>query len=207
MPAPPRLIAIAGPPGSGKSTLARALVERLGDAALVEMDDYQRMTELPIDAMADWLARGADHDELPVPLLGEHLAQLLGGRAVTVPSTGRRIEPRRHIVLETHFGRAHRATGGFIDWLVWLDTPADLALARNLRGFLGPLRQPQPAHALSARIDWIDGYLGHYIDVVARLLRLQRERVRPAADLCIDADALPGALALQVSRAAGWDLE
>ena len=203
MQTPTRLIAIAGPPGSGKSTLARALVRRLGDAALVEMDDYQRMTELPIDAVADWLARGADHDELPVPLLGEHLAQLLGGSAVVVPATGHRIEPRRHIVLETHFGRAHRATGGFIDWLVWLDTPADVALARNLRGFLAPLRQPQPAQALAGRLAWIDGYLGHYIEVVARLLQLQRERVRPAADLCIVADAPPDEMALQICRSAG----
>jgi uridine kinase len=185
----PRVIGIAGPPGSGKSTLAAALAARLGDAAVIDMDHYQRITDWPIEHVADWLARGADHDELPVPLLAEHLAQLRGGQAVTDPATGAPIQPRAHLLLETHFGRAHGATGSHIDRLVWLDTPADVALARNLRGFLATLqRLPANVAAWAGELRWIDGYLANYIDLVARLVRLQAERVRPGADLCIDGD-------------------
>lgn len=180
------VIGVSGPPGSGKSTWAGALAQALGDAEVVDMDHYQRMTELPIAAVAQWFARGADHDELPVPLLAEHLALLKQGRAVVDPATGRTLAPRRYILLETHFGRAHRATGGLIDLLLWLDTPADVALARNLRVFLSPLLGAQAS--ASQRLDglrWIDGYLDHYLVLVSDLVRLQRARVRPAADLHI----------------------
>jgi uridine kinase len=205
----PRIIGIAGPPGSGKSTLAAALAARLGDAAVIDMDHYQRMTDWPIERVADWLARGADHDELPVPLLAEHLALLRRGQAVTNPATGATIEPRAHLLLETHFGRAHGATAVHIDKLVWLDTPADLALARNLRGFLAPLRRSSANPAEWAEeLGWIDGYLANYIEVVSRLVRLQAERVRPGADLCVDggrpvmqiADDLKGWIAMASDR-------
>jgi energy-coupling factor transporter ATP-binding protein EcfA2 len=194
----PHVIAVAGPPGSGKSTLVAAIAHALGEAAVLSMDDYQQMTALPIGEIVRWMARGADHDELPVPWLGEHLAALKRGHPVTVPGTGATVQPRPHIVLETHFGRAHRATGQFIDWLVWLDTPPDIALARNLRHFIAPLLQPPAAAEVAALAAGVTGYLDNYVEVVAGLVHLQRERVRPAADQCVDGTAAPALLAQQV---------
>ena len=186
---PISLIGICGPPGSGKTTLARALVPLLGDAVHIEMDDYQRMTELPLEQIAGWFARGADHDELPVPHLAEHLALLKQGRSVVNPATGAVIRPARFIVLETHFGRAHRATGGLIDMLLWMDTPADVALARNLRTFMAPWLAPSTAGPAQADgLAWLDGYLSSYLALVAELLVVQRQRLRGAADLLVDPD-------------------
>ena len=181
-----RIIAVAGPPGSGKSTLCDALAQRLGDAVVVPMDHYQRMTSLPIEAVERWLERGADHDELPVPHLAEHLALLKAGQPVIDPRTGRTVAPRAHIVFETHFGRAHAGTGAYIDALVWLDTPLDVALLRNLRSFLQPLLQPGlAADALREELRWIDQYLVNHDAVVRRLLQLQAARVRAGADLVL----------------------
>ena len=59
------------------------------------------MSELPIEAVAQWFARRADHDELPEPLLAEHLARLQQGRAVVDPALGHTLAPRRAILLET----------------------------------------------------------------------------------------------------------
>lgn len=199
------VVAVAGPPGSGKSTLCEALAQRLGDALVLSMDHYQRMTALPIEDVERWLARGADHDELPVPRLAEHLAQLRAGQAVVDPSTGALLQPSRYIVFETHFGRAHATTGAHIDWLVWLDTPLDLALLRNLRGFLRPLLKDLTAEAMREELRWIDNYLVNYGGVVRRLLHLQAARVRPAADLVLPGDeplqgAVDRVLALLGSR-------
>lgn len=180
------VIAIAGPPGSGKSTLADALAQRLGDAVVLAMDHYQRMTRMPIGEVECWRARGADLAELPVGPLAEHLTALKEGCSVQDPATRATLEPRNYIVFDTHFGRAHQPTGALIDMLVWLDTPLDVALARNLRGFLRPLLGPGPAAQTQDRLQWIHGYLDNYEMVVSGLVHMQSARIRPGADLVIE---------------------
>jgi hypothetical protein len=197
-----KVIGVSGPPGSGKTTLVGALAQRLGDAAVLSMDHYQRMTELPIEDIARWAARGADLDELPMPHLADHLRLLKQGRSVVDPATGATIVPRRYILFETHFGRSHSGTGGQIDWLVWLDTPPDLALARNLRGFLKPLQPSMAVDSIHEELRWIEGYLANYEAVVSSLVRLQLARVRPRADQVIGPDLAVQDAAQEVCRLA-----
>ena len=193
------VIAVAGPPGAGKTTLAGLLARELG-GAMVSMDDYQSMTAMPIPELVRWAERGADYDALPVPRLARDLAALRGGTRVVVPSTGALIDPGRCIVLETHFGRAHRQTAPLIDLLLWLDTPPDVALARSLRAALAPPAGDAAGAASrpEARLRWVAGYLEAYLTVVARLVHLQVERIRPGADLCVAADASPGEIVATV---------
>jgi uridine kinase len=191
------VIGIAGAPGSGKSTVVRALAAALGDASVLHMDSYERMTRQTMEKLAEWAARGADLDELSMPLLADHLAALKAGHAVTDPSTGSAIQPARFIVFETQLGRAHAATGRHIDYLVWLDTPLDVALARTLRRLLGDALAA-PAPELPARTAWLHGYLENYLALVRQLVVQQRERVLPGADLGIDGGAGLAALVDQL---------
>jgi len=189
------VVAVAGPTGSGKTSLVQALAAALGDACVLHMDDYERMTREPIGDVQRWAERGADFDELQVPLLGEHLARLKAGEPV------RGIVPRKYIVFETQFGRAHAATGALIDSLIWIDVPLDVALARKLKAFAAEaLRDERPRD----RLAWLDAYLGNYLALVRRLLLLQAERVRPQADLVLDGS---GALEPMVARARAHVLE
>jgi uridine kinase len=188
------VVAVAGPTGGGKSALVAALAAGLGDACALHMDDYERMTRAPLDDVARWAERGADFDELDVPLLGEHLRRLKAGEPVRAPGRAAELAPRKYIVLETQFGRAHRATGGLIDLLIWIDVPLEIALARKLRAFCAEARQAGP-EAARERLAWLDGYLAGYLDLVRRLLVLQAERVRPQADLVVDGRAAPEAIA------------
>jgi uridine kinase len=197
----PVVIGIAGPPGSGKSTLAAGLAGLLGDTVVIDMDHYQRFTDQPLEALAAWAARGADPNEFEMPLLAAHLLALQRGEAIVDPTTGLTRPPRHQIVFETHFGRAHRATGAVIDHLLWLDVPPDIALARNLRAFVRPLMDPAwPPLRRAEALAWIDGYLEQYLGGVAPLLHLQAARVRPDADLLVAACETAAEVAARLCR-------
>ena len=110
----------------------------------------------------------------------------------------RSVTPRKYIVLETQFGRAHSATAALIDLLIWIDVPLEVALARKLKAFAGEALREERPHAARDRLAWLEGYLGNYLALVRRLLVLQAERVRPQADLVLDGS---GALEPMVARA------
>lgn len=192
------VVAVAGPPGGGKSTLVQALVARLGDACALHMDDYERMTRRPVAEVSSWAARGADFDELEVPLLAEHLRRLKGGEPVTTPAGGRRIAPRKYIVFETQFGRAHRPTGALIDLLVWIDVSPEVALARKLRTLIADALGEERPGVARERLAALDDYLASYLALVRGLLQMQLDRVRPQADVIVDSN---GELEPMIARA------
>lgn len=158
------VVGVAGVPGAGKTTLVAALARSLPGAAALHMDSYENMTRLPIDAVARWFRDGADIDAFALADLEAELAR-------------RRQAAGGPVLFETQFGRAHRATGRHIDFLIWLDAPLDVALARSLRAVL----------ARGARPDWLQGYLDNYLGTVRELLEMQAARVAGAADLVLDA--------------------
>ncbi len=170
------LIGVAGYPGSGKSSLVAALAEAFGEAPVVRMDDYENMTRMPIAALERWMKEGADIDAFAFPRLEEQLRRLKASSGAFA-------------LFETQFGRAHRATGQLIDVLIWVDTPLDVALARNVRATLsGLLREPN-ADELPGRLRWLHGYLDNYLGIVRSLLVMQKERVLPGAEIIVDGHA------------------
>ena len=190
------LIAVAAPVGGGKSTLVRGLAGRLPAASAIFLDHYERFTQRPVEEMRRWLRDGANPDALAIPRLAEDLAALKSGRSVADPLTGSTIAPGRYLLLETQFGRRHAATGQHIDFLVWIDTPLDLALARKLRQLADGIDERDAAFA-----PWLRGYLESYLDLVSESLRVQRDTVRAQADLVVDGTQHPDALLAQVETA------
>jgi uridine kinase len=169
------VVGVAGAPGSGKSTLLAALARALPGAAELRMDDYENMTRLPLDAVARWYRAGADIDAFDFPQLQAALARGAAGL----------------VLFETQFGRAHRATGRHIGFLVWIDTPLDIALARALRASL----------ERGAGVPWLRGYLDGYLGTVRGLLDMQKARVAPGADLILDGRLGVDTLAAQAADA------
>jgi uridine kinase len=194
-----RVIAVAGPVGAGKSTLVAGLASVLPGTATIHFDHYERMTEQPIEEIRRWAKDGADVDAMPVPGLAEALHFLKQGRATIDPATHAEIAPANFILFETQFGRRHTATGKLIDFLVWIDTPLDVALARKVRQFsAGPgLRNAGEAQAF---VQWLPEYLDNYLDLVGGLLRRQRDTVRADADLVVDGELESGELVRQVGE-------
>jgi uridine kinase len=192
----PKVVAVAAPVGGGKSTLVRGLAERLPAASAIFLDHYERFTQLPVEEMQRWLRDGANPDTLAIPGLAEDLAALKRGQSVADPLTGNTITPGRYLLLETQFGRRHAATGRHIDFLVWIDTPLDIALARKLQQLAAEIDGRDTAF-----LPWLRGYLESYQDLVSESLRVQRDTVRAQADLIVDGTQQPAALLAQVESA------
>lgn len=156
-----RVVAISGPPGAGKSTLLAALAEKMA-ATAVQYDDYEVITRWPPARVVAWLDAGAPFDQVIAPGLYARLLALDG-----------------LILLETPFGRACPQTGPLIDAAIWLECPADLALSRKL----ATLAQVNQGRADFAAM--LSGWLEAYQGFTHRALNLQRDRVRPTADLIL----------------------
>ena len=194
------VVAVAGPPGAGKSTLIHGLAQALTDACAIHMDSYETMTQKPIAEIAQWMNDGADIGAFSFPQLEQDLQRLRQGLTVMEPRTGREIAARKYILFETQFGRAHRATGRNIDILIWLDTPLDVALARNVKKMTASVLREQKVEKLAGRVQWLDGYLDNYLHTVRSLMPMQKEKVAAGADIVIDGGV---ALPELVSFAAG----
>lgn len=192
------VVAIAAPPGGGKTSLVNALTQRLGSAVSLYFDHYQTLTEQPIEDIAQWMRDGADFNAFVIPRLVEDLAALKRAEDIIDPGTGQRLAPQRFVVFEMPLGRGHDASAPYIDYLVWIDVPADLALARTLRECVRNAVREDDAAEQAVFLRWCDGYLENYLDVVADTLALQREQIRADADLVLDGRASPDVMAQTV---------
>ncbi len=161
------VVAISGHPGSGKTTLTRRLAAHFGVPALY-YDDYETITSRPPAEVREWIARGSDYDEIDLTAL---LAAIEDAAASRPP----------FVLLDTLLGRAHAASGAAISLSLWLDVPADIALARKLRQ-AGARVGDDPARAREFA-GWVASYTEHYEAFIAGTYALQAERVRPRADV------------------------
>lgn len=180
------VIAIAGPVGSGKSSLARALVNQLQDASMVTFDHYEDITQKKPHELVQWMQDGADIDQFTFPGLVRDLEKLKQGETVVDPVTDEIVEPRKYIVFEMPFGKAHAAIAPFINRLLWIDLPLDTALARKLREHNAMFSARFPADRHHECLVWLQGYLDSYLNFVHDILLIQHEKVRPGADLLLD---------------------
>lgn len=180
------LVGISGPPGAGKTALVQGLSAAMHDTTAIHMDSYQRMAQPFPEQVQLWLRQEAGAGEFPIPQLPEDLATLRSGAAVTEPGTGAEIPPRKYILFETRYGRAHRATGRDIDLLICIDTPLDVALARNLRTVVATSLRDAKTRLLEDRVHDLHQYLDHYLDTIRALTISEKNRVASDADLIVD---------------------
>ncbi|MCB9743720.1 MAG: uridine kinase [Alphaproteobacteria bacterium] len=134
----PLMLGIGGPSGSGKTTLAKALVEHLGDqAVLITHDRYYRDVPDP---------SGFNYDEpaaFDTALLEQHLDQLRAGEAVGLPiyeyATHRRqtavdwVRPCPVVLLEGILVLSDPRLRALMDLQIFVDTALDICLIRRIR--------------------------------------------------------------------------
>ena len=183
------VIAICGTMGSGKSTLAEHAASALPDCAVVFEDDHNRMTERSLVDIEAWFSRGGPVDEFD---LSDVIAQLTKLCPDKLPnSVSNAASAHRIVLLETHFGRLHSGLRPWIDFQVWINTPADIAVARKVVQLSQQMTQQNPPVPDSDGLRWIEKFCSGYLTTTRKLFNLQRQQVGALSDVTIDGEGSP----------------
>ncbi len=180
------VVAVAAPIGGGKTSLVTAIADGLHDAAIVRFDHYEKLTEQSVDHLIQWMKNGADADAFRFPGLGRDLEKLKRGESIVDPLTNVKVPSKKYIIFEMPLGKEHKETAEYIDLLLWVEIPLDMALARKLREFTGAFLKGYDQAKQKDFIIWLDTYLENYLKAVGNILRIQRERVSVKADIIVD---------------------
>lgn len=125
-----KIIGISGIGGAGKSVLTKSLGKAL-NATIIFWDDFDEISEDPKDYI-EWYQTSRNFDEWKYDSLADVLKKLNSGEKVICPATQKELIPTEYIVFDAPLGRQHTATGQYIDYLIFLNTPLDVALARRI---------------------------------------------------------------------------
>jgi uridine kinase len=196
---PSFVIGISSVSGGGKTAVTKRLAQLLQDAVTLCFDDYDD-TNLHPENRQIWLKEGADYNVWKTPALTKVLQSLKSGYAITSPVDGSKISPARFIVFDAPLGRAHFDTGRFIDFMVFIDTSLDVAMARRfLRDIPGEAEQGAEETIKSLKTN-LSSYLNG-----GRLFYLQfQQQIKEKCDLildgCLTVDELAGAIYMRIKE-------
>ncbi|WLD92314.1 hypothetical protein [Alkalihalobacillus sp. AL-G] len=176
------IIAISGTSGSGKSTLVNELSKQLNAAALY-FDAYQATTHYPHD-MKSRLSLGDEIDpcEITSPNFDQDITQLRNGKKITDP-WGRELIPSEYIIVEEPFGRLRKGISDVLDFVVFVDTPPDICLARRI---LRDLQVEYKTVDSSERLKIVEGFLTSYIQGLGNGYKYICGNVGKIADLTVN---------------------
>lgn len=138
------IIGICGGTGSGKTTLARKVIETVGRASviLVEQDSYYRnLADMPLDERRQ---ANFDHpDAFDSVMLVNHLKRLKSGDSIEMPiydyknhirsDETEHLEPKPVIIIEGILIFAEPQVSDLLDVRVFVDTPDDVRFIRRLQ--------------------------------------------------------------------------
>jgi uridine kinase len=140
----PVVLGVAGGTGSGKTTIVRVILDAVGRErlAFLPQDSYYR--DIPWRDEEHLVGYNFDHPSaLDTPLLVAHLEALKEGRSIEAPvydfvrhrrkSETRHVEARPVILAEGILLLAEPEVRELLDFKIYVDTDADVRLARRIR--------------------------------------------------------------------------
>lgn len=174
------IIGISAVTGGGKTAVTHRLTGVLQDAVALHFDDYDDTNVHP-DDLQHWFVAGADYDAYETPVFTGHLEALKAGESIRYPVGNALLNPKRYVVADAPLGRAHTDSGRFIDLMVFIDTPLDIAMARRvLREIDREGRRPS-----SEVLEYAKGELSGYLAEARPLYEEFQKRMRDTSDVIV----------------------
>jgi len=197
MPKQSYVIAVSSVSGGGKTMVVKKLAEILADSVAIHFDDYETAETYPQNPL-ELVQNGVDFNVIKSPLLAEHLRLLKNGQSVTTPQ-GEVLSPEKFIVYEGPLGYAQHETGQFIDFLVFIDTPLEISLARRfVRSFATSHYEEKDRNQLIRLIKELEQFSKDYLLWTRDAYQAIVDTVRPGSDLILGWNRSPEELAQEI---------
>ncbi len=185
-------VGISAPSGGGKTALVRHLTQRVPQSVALYFDEYDDLAEganLHPRDLEQWVRDGADYNAWQMPGLIRDLAQLKQGHTIQSPIDGALCRPQPIIFVDAAFGYANAQLRPYLDYVIYVDTPLDVAMARRIQRDYGVHAQPNADVARQQ----IQHMIATYLAWARQAYLAQVRQVKPACDLVLD-----GCLTLEV---------
>lgn len=203
------VIGICSPSGGGKTALVKKLSELIEDNVIISFDDYGDPFWNIVD-FEKWIRQGADLNKITTAKLATDLEALRVGKSIISPKNQEAIEPRKFILFDTLVGRSHYATGKFIDFLVYIDVPLELALSRRIMRSLTEVPTDKlTIEKAREKIENLSEYLTAYSGQTGprQIYQAIQNQVKPLSDVVLDGEKSISSLATDVLATLNYEPE
>jgi uridine kinase len=156
-----KVVAVSGASGAGKTTIVKQLANNF-DCPFLLFDDHTDKSTYPQN-MKDWLKNGANVSLIKTPKFVTSLENLISKNR------------SRYIFIDEPFGKERDSMSSLIDYVVLLDQPMELCLARIIKRHT---EQPNP-DSIRSISNYLDKYEDHFRQIYISAVR----QVRNNSDL------------------------
>jgi len=125
------VIGISGVSGAGKTVITKQIAENLQDAAPLFWDDFEDLGIFP-DDYVEWFNSSRDYGAWKTPEFAGAIKTLKSDQAYKHPTSSLKINSKKYVVVDAPLGYKHKETGQHLDFVIFVEVPPDIALARRI---------------------------------------------------------------------------
>ena len=194
------IVCLSSPSGGGKTAITQRLGQLYPKSVTLYFDEYDDSSEganIHPASLEQWQRDGRDYNAWQMPGLLRDLAFLRKGQPIRSPTTQALLAPQPVVFLDNAFGRANSTLRPYCDFMVYIDTPLDVAMARRIqRDYFGA----NPLDTQST-LDQIHAMTAGYLTWAREAYLDQERQVKPLCDLVVDGCLPVDVLARQILTA------
>ena len=148
-----KVVAVSGASGAGKTTIVKQLANEF-DCPFLLFDDHTDKSTSPQN-MKNWLENGANVSLIKTPKFVSSLENLISTNS------------SRYIFIEEPFGKERDSMSSLIDYVVLLDQPMELCLARIIKRH----KEKPNSDSICSISNYLDKYEDHFREIYISAVR------------------------------------